>query len=153
MTDKHLNWNKCKSLFIEDADDYKEKIRTAYEMWEANGFTDEWLAKLKNRWFPCSLVFNFIELLKSKKDLSEAEYQANEVKVIKEFEATKKELKEILIWLEAEQKAFENAGVTEGRVEFKCPHCGNVAIANRYKYKGRYHGLGSGCRSCNFSHT
>lgn len=56
-------------------------------------------------------------------------------------------------YLRAENKAFEDAGVTEGTVTYTCPLCGGEAVANRYLYDGSYHGLGSGCKTCGVWHT
>lgn len=53
----------------------------------------------------------------------------------------------------AEEKAFEDAGVTEGTVTYMCPICGGEAVASRYSYGGRLHGLGSGCKICGTWHT
>lgn len=55
--------------------------------------------------------------------------------------------------LKAEDEAFQRAGIDEGTVTYTCPICGGEAVANRYKYNGRYHGLGSGCKRCGFSHS
>lgn len=70
------------------------------------------------------------------------------------MENNKKEImKKVLATLEAEEKAFEEAGLEVGSVEYTCPHCGGNAIANRYWFGGRIHGLGSGCKTCNSWHS
>lgn len=50
-------------------------------------------------------------------------------------------------------KAFDDARITEGTITYICPICGGQAVANRYKYGGRYHLLGSGCKTCDRWHT
>lgn len=59
----------------------------------------------------------------------------------------------LMMFFEAENKAFEEAGTEVGEVEFICPICGGKAEASRYYYMGRIHGLGSGCKSCGLWHT
>lgn len=66
---------------------------------------------------------------------------------------TNKVIKLMLDSFWAEQKAFDDAGITEGSVTYTCPICGDQAVANRYKYGDRYHGLGSGCKTCGTWHT
>jgi len=62
---------------------------------------------------------------------------------------------DFLKFYEAEIKAFENAGIETGTVEFTCPVCGGKAIGNRYysSQSGRLKGLGSHCQQCGLSHT
>lgn len=62
---------------------------------------------------------------------------------------------ESALFYEAENKAFENAGIETGTVEFICPICSGKAIGNRYysPYTGRLKGLGSHCQKCGISHT
>jgi predicted RNA-binding Zn-ribbon protein involved in translation (DUF1610 family) len=55
--------------------------------------------------------------------------------------------------IKAEDEAFEKAGIDEGTVTYICPICGGEAVANRYKFGDRYHGLGSGCRTCGTWHS
>lgn len=55
--------------------------------------------------------------------------------------------------LQAENKAFEDAGITEGTVTYICPICSGEAIGNRYLFNGSHHGLGSGCKTCGTWHT
>jgi len=55
--------------------------------------------------------------------------------------------------IQAENKAFEDAGITEGTVTYTCPICGDEAVGNRYLYEGSHHGLGSGCEKCGTWHT
>lgn len=62
-------------------------------------------------------------------------------------------LDDMLKFMKAENEAYEKAGQETGRVEFTCPLCGGQAIGNRYLYKGRIHGLGSGCTKCGIRHT
>jgi hypothetical protein len=66
---------------------------------------------------------------------------------------TNKAIDKIIECIEAENKAFEDAGITEGTVTYTCPICGGEAIGNRYLYEGSYHGLGSGCKNCGSWHT
>ncbi len=56
-------------------------------------------------------------------------------------------------YLEAEQAAFDAAGLTVGTVEFTCPICSGKAIGVRYEHSGSIHGLGSGCTLCSIRHT
>jgi len=53
----------------------------------------------------------------------------------------------------AENKAFDDACITEGTVTYTCPMCGSEAVGNRYLYEESYHGLGSGCNTCGTWHT
>lgn len=62
-------------------------------------------------------------------------------------------LDDYLKFMQAENEAFEKAGLKVGKVEFTCPVCGGRAIGNRYEYGGRIHGLGSGCTKCGIRHT
>lgn len=62
-------------------------------------------------------------------------------------------LEAMLNYIEVENQAFEDAGITEGTVEFECPLCGGKAIGHRYIHGGRIHGLGSGCTDCGMMHT
>jgi hypothetical protein len=153
MKDKYYNWKERRALYIEDGHDYKEKIRIVYEKWQDNGFTEEWIEVLKDRWFPSSTINNFIRLLKSKRILSEIEYLEMEAAEIKDFERLLKDFKEFDMVCKAESEAFEKAGIDEGRVEYTCPICGGIAVANRYKFGGRFHGLGSFCPGCGVSHS
>ena len=153
MSNKYTNSKERKSLLIESSDDYREKIKIAYYKWEEQGFSDEWLKWLENRWYPSTTVWEFIKLLNAKKTLSEANYKEKENEAIACFEKNSKALSKIILVMEAEEEAFKKAGIKEGTVEYTCPICGNKAIANRYLYDGRYHGLGSGCPTCGTSHS
>jgi hypothetical protein len=153
MLNNYSNWEKREDLSIKDSEDYREKIKLYYSSWEENGLSEEWIKSFKNRWQPSTEVFDFIKLLKAKKDLSEDKYKAKEYKTLKKFEELKTIVFNFLLVLEAEEEAFKKAGIDEGRVEYKCPICGGTAIANRYKSGGSYHGLGSGCPTCGTSHT
>jgi len=64
-----------------------------------------------------------------------------------------KSIVETLKVIMAEEEAFKNAGIEEGTIHFTCPICGGEAVASRYKHNGRYHGLGSHCKKCGWSHT
>ena len=66
---------------------------------------------------------------------------------------TNKILKLMFDCIMTEQKAFDDAGITEGTVTYTCPICGGQAVANRYKHGDRYHGLGSGCKTCDRWHS
>ncbi|OPJ63663.1 hypothetical protein [Clostridium chromiireducens] len=66
---------------------------------------------------------------------------------------TNKIIDEMMKCFWAEQKAFEEAGISEGTVTYICPICNNEAVANRYSYGGSIHGLGSGCKTCGTWHT
>jgi predicted RNA-binding Zn-ribbon protein involved in translation (DUF1610 family) len=81
------------------------------------------------------------------------EYKKKEAKAINRFKEHSKLINKLLLVIEAEREAFEKAGIDEGTVEYKCPICGGTAIANRYRYGGSYHGLGSGCLTCGRWHT
>ncbi|MGV2887527.1 hypothetical protein [Paenibacillus taichungensis] len=71
--------------------------------------------------------------------------------------ASKEKIDKLLVdiqkFIEAENQAFDAAGLEVGRVEFECPLCGGKAVGNRYMFGGRIGGLGSGCTGCDFSHT
>lgn len=62
-------------------------------------------------------------------------------------------IEEVMKCFWAENKAFEEAGITEGIVTYTCPICGGQAVANRYLFDGSQHGLGSGCKTCGTWHT
>lgn len=66
---------------------------------------------------------------------------------------TNKLIAEMWECFNAENKAFENAGINEGTVTYTCPICGGEAVANRYLHEGSLHGLGSGCKTCGTWHT
>lgn len=66
---------------------------------------------------------------------------------------TNKIINEMMMCFEAENKAFEEAGITEGTVTYTCPICGGEAVVSRYLFNGSYHGLGSGCKTCGTWHT
>ncbi len=66
---------------------------------------------------------------------------------------TNKIIDEMMACFRAEEKAFEDAGIEEGTVNYTCPICGDEAVASRYSHEGRLHGLGSGCRTCGTWHT
>lgn len=66
---------------------------------------------------------------------------------------TNKIVDEIMKCFWAEEKVFQDAGITEGTVTYTCPVCGGEAVANRYLYEGSLHGLGSGCKTCGTWHT
>jgi len=153
MIDKDENGDECKSLQIGDAEDYKEKIKAAYKAWEEDGFSQEWLERFENSWYPETTVWKFIELLKAKKTLREVKYKEKEKETIAAFEKSLIIIEKMRLVMKAEAEAFEKAGIKVGRVEYECPICGGKAIANRYTYNGSYHGLGSGCPTCGTSHT
>lgn len=153
MIDKYSNQKKQKKMEIKDGADFKEKIKTAYDRWSESDFSDEWITTFESQWYSESRTWDFIKLLKSKKDLSEKEYAKKERKMIKKFEETEKAIEMMWLTMQAEEEAFERAGIEEGRVEYECPICGGTAVANRYMYGGRYHGLGSGCETCGSYHT
>jgi hypothetical protein len=153
MINNQYNQNKQKKMEISDGEEYKEKIKNSYTKWSENGFSDEWITAFENKWYSESRTWDFIELLKAKKDLSEIEYEKKERKMIKKYEEREKAYKNLLLTMQAEEEAFEKAGIEEGRVEYECPICGGTAVANRYMYGGSYHGLGSGCETCGSYHT
>ena len=153
MENEYSNREKREELPIGGGDDYREKLKSFYEKWRVAGFTEEWLTHLENSWFPCTNVLHFIELLKDRKELDETEYTQKESRIIAKFEVATQAMREFEIVLEAENKAFEQAGIDVGMVEYKCPICGGVAVTNRYLYDDRYHGLGSGCKTCGSSHS
>lgn len=62
-------------------------------------------------------------------------------------------LDRIMQYMQAENEAFEKAGIKTGKIEFICPLCGGKAIGNRYEHSGRTHGLGSGCTKCGITHS
>jgi predicted RNA-binding Zn-ribbon protein involved in translation (DUF1610 family) len=62
-------------------------------------------------------------------------------------------VKKFLAFAKAESRAFKKAGKDVGTVQFTCPICGGKAIGNRYMFRGRIHGLGSGCPNCGISHS
>lgn len=66
---------------------------------------------------------------------------------------TNKAINIMIECLMAENKAFEDAGITEGTVTYTCPICSSEAIGSRYLYGGSHHGLGSGCKKCGTWHT
>lgn len=150
---REVRKNECRSLLIKDREDYKKKIKIVYEKWGLNGFTKEWFKTLENRWCPSTDVWEFLNLLKAKRELSEKEYTEKEEVTIKYFEKTVQHLRKFMSMIETENEAFKKAGIKEGRVKYKCPICGGVAIANRYTYGGRRGGLGSGCPKCGISHS
>jgi hypothetical protein len=151
--DPFANWNKRKDLYIEDAEDLKQKVEVAYKKWEDNGFSDEWIKKLENRWFPSSDVWDFIELLKAKRETSDGVYADVLTEKQRRLNIANKMIENFHLVAVAEDKAFEEAGIREGKVEYICPICGNMAVAVRYNYKGSISGLGSGCKTCGTSHS
>jgi len=153
MSDRYEKWIESEYIQIKDAEDYKEKIKIAYDKWKENEFSEEWFKWFESTWRPETNVFRFIELLKAKKTLREVKYRKKENKTIAEFEGTLQIIEKVLLVMEAEEEAFEKAGIKEGRVEYICPICGGKAIANRYTFNGSYHGLGSGCPTCGRSHS
>jgi|GEM_PF-3359942 len=66
---------------------------------------------------------------------------------------TNRIINEMMMRFKADNKAFEEAGITEGKVTYICPICGDEAVANRYSYGGSIHCLGSGCKTCGTWHT
>jgi hypothetical protein len=153
MLNKQYNHNKQRKIEIKDGADYKEKIKNTYAKWSENDFSDEWITEFEKKWYSETATWDFIDLLKAKKDLSAKEYEKKERKMIKKFEESEKLFKETLLTMQAEEDAFEKAGIEEGRVEYECPICGGIAVANRYMNGGSYHGLGSGCETCGSYHT
>lgn len=140
-------------LIIEDGNDYRTKLKIAYQKWEEHGFDDRWLDMLEKHWIPSTDVDDFIDLLKARRDLPEEEYKTKEKKIIEDFEKVIKLMDDSFKIMKAEEEAFKKAGIKEGTVTYTCPICGSIAIANRYYYNGRYHGLGSGCPKCGISHS
>lgn len=153
MVDWYSNWSNRKNLFIKDSEDYRNKLSIAYKQWGDIGFSKTFMEKLEERWFPCTNSWKFIELLKARKVLSKEDYEEKENEVIENFNKGIDALRKFALVCEAEEKALKDAGVKEGKVEYICPICGGTAVANRYKYGGRYHGLGSGCKTCGLRHT
>lgn len=91
MKDKNNNRKQQKPLEIKEAEDFKEKIKVAYDEWAQNGFAEEWIIEFKNTWSPDTNHFIFIELLKAKKELNENEYSEKEQKEMKDFERREKD--------------------------------------------------------------
>jgi predicted RNA-binding Zn-ribbon protein involved in translation (DUF1610 family) len=146
-------WNGRKLFKIEDRQEYIEKLKRIYRVWEKNDFQGKWIEEFKNSWGQCTLIWRFVELLKAKKELSEEEYARKQTYILDEFERVQKVTRRLFLTMEAEEEAFLRAGINEGRVEYICPLCGGTAIAVRHIHGGRYHGLGSGCKSCGAWHT
>jgi len=65
-------------LIIEDGNDYRTKLKIAYQKWEEHGFDDRWLDMLEKHWIPSSNADDFIDLLKARRDLPEEEYKTKE---------------------------------------------------------------------------
>lgn len=143
----------AKSFIIKDIDDYKRKLDIAYQKWQKTNFSEQWIENFENYYSPSTNLWNFVKLLRARKKLPEEKYKKLEEKIFKDFEEIEKILLDTLKVFKAEEEAFRKAGIKEGKVTYTCPLCGGTAVAVRYKYGGRYHGLGSHCPNCGFSHT
>lgn len=143
---------------IENEECFKDKINDYYTEWKSFKYSKIYLECLKKSYDRFDdAVSIIIELLHKKIELSHDEYIELEEKKIKRYIHEREELNRLMDDFMkrrlAEMKAFEEAGIDEGTVEYTCPICGDIAVANRYKFNGRYHGLGSGCKTCGVSHS
>jgi hypothetical protein len=153
VSDTYLSNEKREEFTIKDGADCREKIRLYYSTWQENGFSEEWLKSFKERWRTSSYVWDFIKLMRDKRELSDDKYKAKEKRAIKKFKEMNSAVENLLLVMAAEEEAFKKAGIKEGRLEYECPICKGTAIVNRYMHAGSYHGLGSGCPTCNSWHT
>lgn len=141
-------------LKIENEEMFKNKINYFYKKWEEFKYSEIYLECIKRTYKKRhKTVDTIIELLHKKKDLSHDDYAKLEKDKIDDYVDTKRMIENLFKIRMAENEAFEKAGITEGRVEYICPICGNIAVANRYMFNGSYHSLGSGCKNCGIVHS
>lgn len=134
-----------KNLIIKDRNDFEEKLNIAFKIWEKNNFSKEFIERLEYRWSPSTEVYEFIGLLKAKKELNEEEFKIKKEEIFVKFEKDKKFIKDMLLFIGESIKVYNDSH--EIKKEFICPLCGGIAISEKYKYKGAFHGR-SHCTKC-----
>jgi hypothetical protein len=71
MSDTYSSWGGRENFSIEDSADCRGKIKLYYPKWEESGLSEEWLKSFEKNWLPSRYIWDFIDLMKAKRDLSE----------------------------------------------------------------------------------
>jgi len=141
------------ALSFKNWEDFKNQLSKIITEWRKQGTDDLWLNFWEKQYFPSSVVWNTKRYLIAMRDMDEYEFIKYERAFRQKFEEDNQTFSEIIKRLESENKAFNEAGLKVGKVEYKCPICGRKAVASRYYYRGRIHGMGSGCEQCGIYHS
>lgn len=150
-----------KSLKNLDVNDFDELKRLAYNaalQGQKQNYSEFWEARFMKSYFLGTIFWHYEEVvniyrsfLAGEKTESEAKELLNSVQ--EQFDRDTELFRAVNGFMEAENKAFSEAGIKYGTVEFKCPICGGQAYTSReYTPDNIAHQLTmrSECQGCGF---